>query len=88
MRSLPTACGKYVQNLWKQHRKTCQHLSTAMCGYADSTITMWVKPVVFRTIIPVFIPQYSTTKIRYFPLLGASYTHNPHPLLLTLRREN
>lgn len=81
-------CGEYVYNLWKQARTTCQYLSTVGVETKNSTTHMWVNPLLIPTVIPVTSLYLSTPKITRLHLLVYSYTHNPHPLLLTLRIKN
>lgn len=81
-------CGKIVQNLWKVGGKTCQYLSTLSVETKSSHTRVWVKPSFIPHVIPGFPLNESTSKTLNLSLLIHSFTHNPHPLLLTPRRKN
>ena len=85
---MPSICGKSVQNTGKLHSKTCQYLSTVLPNSQIRTQIACVQQEVIRRLIPVYPRHESTSKLALSPLLIHSYTHNPHPLLLTLRRKN
>ncbi len=81
------SCGKNVQKLWKQTGITCQYLSTVLVESTVRRKSAWVKPQVILTIVPFFPRDSSTSISAILHLLIPSYTHNPQPLLLTLRRK-
>lgn len=87
-RRLHILCGKIVQNLWKVSGKTCQYLSTLSVEIKRSHTRVWVKPSFIPQVIPGFPLTKSTSKTLNLSLLIHSFTHNPHPLLLTPRRKN
>jgi hypothetical protein len=81
------SCAKYVQNLRTEHSITCQSSSTPnnLARHIEQTMCAHVQ------VIHDFFPQFSSLlSTRYFanlhPLIN-SFTHNPHPLLLTPPKE-
>ena len=83
---MPNLCGKSVQNTGKLGGKTCQYLSTVLLITRISPQVACVQDRVIRRLIPVSPLYSSTSKLSHLSLLIHSYTHNPQPLLLTLRK--
>lgn len=81
--TLLTACGKSVQSLRIHYGKICQQTST-LVNIADlSHLLTCVYALLIRTIVPTSPLAISTPKFANSPLLNTTFTHFPHPLLLT-----
>lgn len=85
---MPNTCGEYVYNLWKQRGETCVSLSTTCVYIAQKVQTACAHPQLIRRFIPHSSRYESTGYQAILSLLIPSYTHNPQPLLLTLRMKN
>jgi len=81
--TLLKACGKSVQSLRIHYGKICQQMSTTV-NTADSNNSLaCAYTLLIRTIVPISPLVISTPKFANSPLLNTTFTHFPHPLLLT-----
>lgn len=81
--TLLTACGKSVQSLRIHYGKICQQTSTLVNIADPSSLLTCVHTLFIRTIVPTYPLVISTPKFANSSLLNTTFTHFPHPLLLT-----
>ena len=81
--SLLRACGKSVQSLRIHYGKICQQTSTTVNIANPNNLLACVYTLLIRTIVPTSSLVISTPKFANSPLLNTTFTHFPHPLLLT-----